>query len=246
MLTFIQKMARKNPEIVYGDGSEGTRDSPEARLFCRKVAANGMVLLKNEGNLLPLTAQKIKKLAVIGPNAKARIISGGGSAALKASYVITPWEGILQNAPSGIDIKYEVGCYGEHGREQSNDAGAKRCHTAHKYLPTLEENLVTPRGEPGWVFLPLSHLSIRSKFTHLQICTFYNHDAEGKLSEILGNFVLHDTRVKLNDFLPPGLTPTWTIKLRGSLTIDKTATFEFGLAVAGRLISSVNILLNLQ
>jgi beta-glucosidase len=117
MLTFIQKMARKNPEIVYGDGSEGTRDSPEARLFCRKVAANGMVLLKNEGNLLPLTAQKIKKLAVIGPNTKARIISGGGSAALKASYVITPWEGIVQNAPSGIDIKYEVGCYGEHGRE---------------------------------------------------------------------------------------------------------------------------------
>lgn len=113
MLTFIQKMARRNPEIVYGDGSEGTRDSPHARLFCRKVAADGMVLLKNERNLLPFTAHKVKKLAVIGPNARGRVISGGGSAALKASYIVTPWEGILQNAPSGIDIKYEVGCYGE-------------------------------------------------------------------------------------------------------------------------------------
>jgi beta-glucosidase len=114
MLSFIQKMARKNPEIVYGDGSEDTRDSPEAKQFCRKVAADGMVLLKNKENLLPLTLQKVKKLAVIGPNARGRVISGGGSAALKASYVVTPWEGILQNAPSGIDIKYEVGCYGEH------------------------------------------------------------------------------------------------------------------------------------
>jgi beta-glucosidase len=117
MLTFIQKMARKNPEIVYGDGSEGTRDSSEARLFCRKVAADGMVLLKNEGNLLPFTAQKVRKLAVIGPNAQGRVISGGGSAALKASYVVTPWEGILENAPPGIDITYEVGCYGEHRRK---------------------------------------------------------------------------------------------------------------------------------
>jgi hypothetical protein len=113
MLSFIQKMARKNPEVVYGDGFEGTRDSAQARAFCRKVAADGMVLLKNEKNLLPLTSQKIKKLAIIGPNARGRVISGGGSAALKASYIVTPWEGILTNAPPGIEIKYEVGCYGE-------------------------------------------------------------------------------------------------------------------------------------
>jgi beta-glucosidase len=68
------------------------------------------------------------------------------------------------------------------------------------------------------------------------LCTFYNHDAEGNPAEEMGDFVLHDTRVKLNDFLPPGLTPTWTIKLRGSLTMDKTATYELGLTVAGRLV----------
>jgi beta-glucosidase len=96
------------------------------------------------------------------------------------------------------------------------------CRTAHKYLPTLEENLVTPSGEPGW------------------LCTFYNHNAEGNPSEELCDFVLHDTRVKLNDFLPPGLTPTWSIKLRGLLTTDKTATYELGLTVAGRLIAPVS------
>lgn len=94
--------------------------------------------------------------------------------------------------------------------------------TAHKYLPTLEENLVTQSGEPGW------------------LCTFYNHDAEGHPSKEMGDFVLHDTRIKLNDFLPPGLTTTWTIKLRGLLTMDKTATYELGLTVAGRRVTSVN------
>lgn len=53
--------------------------------------------------------------------------------------------------------------------------------------------------------------------------------------EEMGSFVLHDTRIKLNDFLPPGLTATWTIKLRGSLTFEKTATYELGLTVAGTL-----------
>lgn len=46
-------------------------------------------------------------------------------------------------------------------------------------------------------------------------------------------FVLNDTRVKLNDFLPEGLTPTWSIELEGKLTIDKNCLFELGLTVAG-------------
>lgn len=45
-------------------------------------------------------------------NAKARVASGGGSAFLKASYVVSPLDGILANAPEGTEIKYSVGCYG--------------------------------------------------------------------------------------------------------------------------------------
>ena len=50
----------------------------------------------------------------------------------------------------------------------------------------------------------------------------------------VADFVLKDTRVKLNDFLPAGLTSTWTIKLVGKLTVEKTALYELGLTVAGR------------
>ena len=114
LLTFVQKLAQQNPEVVYGDGHEGTRDSVEGRDFCRKLASETMVLLKNDDELLPLRPQAGQKMkvAVIGPNAQAKVISGGGSAALKPSYVVTPYEGIVANAPEGVEIHYSVGCYG--------------------------------------------------------------------------------------------------------------------------------------
>lgn len=81
--------------------------------------------------------------------------------------------------------------------------------TAHKYLPTLEAYLKTPSGLLGWQ------------------CTFYTD--KGVVVH-----VLNTTAIKLNDFLPSGLTTNWTIKLEGKLTVDKTAVYEFGLAVAER------------
>ncbi|KAF8964639.1 glycoside hydrolase family 3 protein [Flammula alnicola] len=184
ILSFVQQQARKNPAVL--------------RQFCRALAAEGIVLLKNRENLLPLSQQTPLNIAVIGPNAKERVISGGGSAALKATYIISPWKGINDSAPPGSNIQYHVGCY------------------AHKYLPTLENYLQTPDGEPGW------------------LCTFYSHDENGEMSIPVQDFILNDTRVKLNDFLPEGLTPTWSIKLQGKLNVEKTGLFELGLTVAGR------------
>ena len=89
-------------------------------------------------------------------------------------------------------------------------------YTAHKYLPTLEAYLKTPHGLPGWQ------------------CTFYTQDTQGNPNTELDKYVLNTTVIKLNDFLPSGLTPNWMIKLEGKLTVDKTAVYEFGLAVAGR------------
>lgn len=197
LLTFIQQQAKRNPEVVFGDGIERTRDSPESRAFCRRLAANGMVLLKNNNDVLPLSSAKVKRVAIIGPNPKERVVSGGGSAALKPSYVFSPWEGITAN-PADIEFTHHIGCY------------------AHKYLPTLENNLTTPTGESGW------------------LCTFYAHDEHGKPTIPVGNYTLRDTRIKLNDFLPPGLGTEWTIKLTGKLAFDKTAAYELGLTVAGR------------
>ncbi|TBU29076.1 putative beta-glucosidase from glycoside hydrolase family GH3 [Dichomitus squalens] len=205
ILSFVQRQARRNPDVVFGDGEERSRDSPEGRAFCRRLAAEGMVVLKNAGNVLPVKDGKVKTVALIGPKVKERVISGGGSAALRPTYVVTPFEGLVANTPEGIEFKHEVGCY------------------AHKFTPTLEAYLQTPSGEPGWS------------------CTFYNHDKHGSpTGDPVMGYVLQDTRVKLNDFLPSGLTESWTIKLRGKITMDKTADYDLGLTVAGRAKLYVN------
>ena len=98
-----------------GDGLERTVESEDDKILMRKVASESIVLLRNEGDILPLDPQKIKKIAIIGPNAKAIILSGGGSAALKPSYFVTAYDGIvsaLKQAGSGTHVTYSEGTKG--------------------------------------------------------------------------------------------------------------------------------------
>ena len=97
-------------------------DQPAHRSLLRKAAADGMVMLKNEG-LLPLK-KNIKKLAVIGPNAKEAQIIGGGSASLRPHYQIHPLEAVRERLGHETEILYSKGC-----------------HT-HKYLPKINERLM--------------------------------------------------------------------------------------------------------
>jgi beta-glucosidase len=102
--------------------AEQAIDQPQHRLLLRKAAADGMVLLKNEGSL-PLK-KNIKKLAVIGPNALEAQIIGGGSASLRPHYQIHPLEAAQERLGHETEILYSKGC-----------------HT-HKYLPKINEELM--------------------------------------------------------------------------------------------------------
>ena len=102
--------------------AEQAIDQPKHRLLLRKAAADGMVLLKNEGSL-PLK-KNIKKLAVIGPNALEAQIIGGGSASLRPHYQIHPLEAVQERLGHETEILYSKGC-----------------HT-HKYLPKINEELM--------------------------------------------------------------------------------------------------------
>ena len=102
--------------------NEEAIDNPEHRKLLRKAAADGMVLLKND-DMLPLK-KDIKKLAIIGPNAKEAQIIGGGSASLKPHYQVHPLEAIQARIGPKTEILYSKGC-----------------HT-HKYLPKINEKLM--------------------------------------------------------------------------------------------------------
>lgn len=80
---------------------------PEHQKTAYDVATKSVVLLKNEGGLLPID-KNVKKIAVIGHNAQALTARGGVGAGVKAPYEITPLQGI-KNRAGGVEITYSEG-----------------------------------------------------------------------------------------------------------------------------------------
>ena len=91
----------------------GSMNSPEHLAAARRIAGEGIVLLKNEGSLLPIDSARVKRIAVIGENAVKMMTVGGGSSSLKVKNEILPLEGIKARAGSGIDVVYARGYVGD-------------------------------------------------------------------------------------------------------------------------------------
>ena len=70
------------------------RLNPQGRAVALDAAREGLVLLKNENNLLPLDKAKVKTIAIIGPNAYPAVPVGGGSAQVEPFAAISALEGI--------------------------------------------------------------------------------------------------------------------------------------------------------
>ena len=77
-----------------------------------KIAQEGIVLLKNDGNILPLDINKTKKVLVVGENAIKMMTVGGGSSSLKAQKEILPLDGIRARL-AGVDVDYVRGYVGD-------------------------------------------------------------------------------------------------------------------------------------
>jgi len=88
----------------------GKRNTKEHQLAARKIATEGVVLLKNEyisdNKILPLVKEKLKNILVIGPNADKKHGTGGGSSEVKSLYEITPLAGL--KAQLGDDVNITV------------------------------------------------------------------------------------------------------------------------------------------
>ncbi len=86
----------------------GTANSSEHQALARELAEASITLLKNEGDLLPMTT--VTNLAVIGPNAAEARIGGGGSSYLEPPYRISPLEGLREKLGDAVTIRYTQGC----------------------------------------------------------------------------------------------------------------------------------------
>jgi beta-glucosidase len=104
-LSFLTTMNKNRPF-----GSFGTEEHAKAGL---KIAEEGIVLLQNNNNILPINLSKTKKIAVIGENAIKMMTVGGGSSSLKARYEITPLEGLKKRIGNQAEIVYARGYVGD-------------------------------------------------------------------------------------------------------------------------------------
>ena len=96
-------------EVIPADVANTQMTSqPESQRIALKVAEKSIVLLKNQGGVLPLS-KDIKKIAVIGQNAVLKTQSGGVGAGVKALYEITPLQGIQKRAGNSIEVVYAPG-----------------------------------------------------------------------------------------------------------------------------------------
>jgi beta-glucosidase len=78
-------------------------------LQARRIAEQGMVLLKNAGAALPLSAAALHSIALIGPYALAASTGGGGSSQVRPIYTVTPEQGLRDRAGSQIAIHFADG-----------------------------------------------------------------------------------------------------------------------------------------
>jgi beta-glucosidase len=107
-------------------------DRPEHRALAREAAAAAIVLLRNEGSVLPLDAARLTRLAVVGPNAASAVIQGGGSAQVTPHYAVSALEGIARRCGEAVEVLHERGC------------------TIHKAMPVIDREYLAPDASgPG-------------------------------------------------------------------------------------------------
>ncbi|HMG84406.1 MAG TPA: glycoside hydrolase family 3 C-terminal domain-containing protein [Terracidiphilus sp.] len=105
--------------------ASGEVDTPAQQQIVREGETEGIVLLKNQSNLLPLDPSKIHSIAVIGPNALVARTGGGGSSLVRPKYAISPLQGIQKRAGAGIQITSALGV-GMEGEDPAHDTPESR------------------------------------------------------------------------------------------------------------------------
>lgn len=95
------------------DKGFGSLCSDEHYAAARRIGAEGIVLLRNKGNLLPLAPSKPQNILVVGENAVKMMTVGGGSSSLKVQRETSPLDGLRAQAPAGSTVVWERGYVGD-------------------------------------------------------------------------------------------------------------------------------------
>ncbi len=144
-LIFRTTMAKNRP---YGSFA-----SPEHLEAGRKIADEGIVLLKNDRQLLPLDAKTVKSILVVGENAVKRMTIGGGSSSLKVKQEISPLQGIRNRAGAGVKVDYLPGYASPLEAEQDVKGAVRPEQKAIDAVALREEAVKAARNYDRVIFI---------------------------------------------------------------------------------------------
>jgi beta-glucosidase len=85
-------------------------DRADHRALARRASLESIVLLRNEGGVLPLARERLRRLAVIGPNARRTTIQGGGSARVSPHYQTNVLDALRAALGGEAEVVYAEGC----------------------------------------------------------------------------------------------------------------------------------------
>jgi beta-glucosidase len=113
----LELLERTGALDAAGPGEETTRHDPADIALVRRAAAEGFVLLQNRAApgttapALPLRAEGLRRVALIGPNAAVGEVMGGGSAHVTPTAVVTPLDAIREYFEAlGVEVVHAPGC----------------------------------------------------------------------------------------------------------------------------------------
>ncbi len=110
----VVRLLRLAARVGALDGfSPATPSAVDGPAFAREAAAEGTVLVRNDGEL-PWRAGELRSVAVIGHNAYLARNQGGGSALVEPEHVVSPLDGLRAALP-GVDVTWHLGAEAQHG-----------------------------------------------------------------------------------------------------------------------------------
>ena len=187
----VRRVLRLQHRIGMMDESRlpGERNTDEHRQIARKIANQGVVLLKNDQNILPLAKPLIKNILVIGPNADKKHGQGGGSSEVKSAYEITPLQG-LKNA-LGDDVNITV------------------MRARSSVLAPIASDYVNSRhwtGTPAWNISTFSdqarrQLTSESWIVDAKYLSPNKTSTHTSIDDSVGNSIIKSAQEKVTDFI---------------------------------------------
>ncbi len=128
----------------------GRFTSPEHYAAARKIGAESIVLLKNEGGLLPLRG--VRDVLVVGENAVKMMTVGGGSSSLKVQHEISPLDGLREALP-GVNLRYERGYVGDASGEYNGVTTGQDLSESRSAAQLIADAVAAARTADAVIFI---------------------------------------------------------------------------------------------